>query len=236
MRYEEDMTVEVSDFDTHTEGTQRFGAFNVRVLESPAGEMKPEEAVPVEYDDKRLQSILRELEERELNAEGLVDLGRSLAQSLLPTISKEGAPNVRELLARSLLKIGPEVGLRLRLRLPSELAVMPWEYLYVERAGQGMDGFLALDPRVAIVRHEAHAAPPPDPLKKGDLRVVTAFASAQGLPELDLEEESKIMTDALGGVEGIELLPCENATLGTLQPLLPGAGIFHFAGHGDFSP
>jgi len=38
-----------------TPDKQRIGRFSVRVLGSPAGEMKPEEAVPVSYDEgKRL--------------------------------------------------------------------------------------------------------------------------------------------------------------------------------------
>ena len=55
MHYE-DMTLEVSEFTTRTEDGRRFGTFKVRVLQSPAGEMAPGEAVVVEYNDKDLQS------------------------------------------------------------------------------------------------------------------------------------------------------------------------------------
>ena len=152
------MTLELSEFTrTRTEDRRTVGRFKVRVLESPAGEMKPEEAVAVEYDDRELQASLQQLDKRVLDRAGLVALGRTLALLLLPP-GKDGAPgDVRGMLASSLMKIGPDAGLRLRLRLPRELAAVPWEYIYVDRAGggDGMDGFLALDPRVAIVRHEA---------------------------------------------------------------------------------
>ena len=231
MHYE-DMTLEATAPTTRTEDDRRRRAFKVRVVASPAGEMAPGEAVCVEYDDKDLQSSLTKLDRRELDAAGLVAVGRTLAALLLPVAE----PSVRELFARSLVKVGPDGGLRLRLRLPADLAVIPWEYAYVERAGgEGMDGFLALDPRIGIVRHEVLAATVTAPLLSGDIRVVMALAGAEGLPELDLDGEMKFLSEALRGVEGIQLQSCQHATLKKLQPLLAGAGVFHFAGHGDFT-
>ncbi|MEO7908082.1 MAG: hypothetical protein ABIV47_00395, partial [Roseiflexaceae bacterium] len=140
-----------------TPDKQRIGRFSVRVLGSPAGEMRPEEASPVSYDDKQLQLSLQQLETRALDKAGLIALGRALALLLLPPKLQGAFTGVRELLATSLDHVGPDAGVRLRLRLPPQLAALPWEYMYVDRAGggEGMDGFLALDPRVAIVRHEA---------------------------------------------------------------------------------
>ena len=68
-----------------TPDKQRIGRFSVRVLGSPAGEMKPEEAVPVSYDDKQLQLSLQQLETRALNKAGLIALGR--AHDLLMQVS-----------------------------------------------------------------------------------------------------------------------------------------------------
>ena len=136
MQYQ-DMTIELSEFTrTRTEDRRMVGRCKVRVLESPAGEMKPEEALPVEYDDRELQASLQQLDKRLLDRAGLVALGRTLALLLLPP-GKDGAPgDVRGMFATSLAKIGPDVGLRLRLRLPRELAAVPWEYIYVDRAGR----------------------------------------------------------------------------------------------------
>lgn len=235
MNYQ-DMTLEVSDAETTRAGGKRIGTFRVRVLASPAGEMPPGDAVAVEYDDKDLQATLGKLDYRELDTEGLAALGRTLAALLLPITANSGGPTVRELFARSLVKLGPDIGLRLRLRLPPDLAVLPWEYAYVERAGgSGMDGFLALDPRIAIVRHELLGAPVTETALSGDIKVVTAIAEAEGLPELDLDDEMKLLNEALRGLDGIRVEPCRQATLPKLQPLLAGAGVFHFAGHGDFT-
>jgi len=230
-----DMTLEASEFKTRAEDSRRIGSFRVRVLQSPAGEMAPDEAVTVEWDDKDLQSKLAALDRRKLDVPGLTALGRTLAALMLPLAAKDGARAVRDFLALSLVGLGPDAGLRLRLRLPEELAVIPWEYAYVERAGgDGMDGFLALDPRIAMVRHEMLAAGAADTSLAGDIKMVAAFASAENLPELALEEEMKLLGKALDGVEGIEVQCCRDATLAKLQALLPGAGVFHFAGHGDF--
>jgi hypothetical protein len=238
MQYD-DMIVEASDADLlRTSDKRRLGRFKVRVFSSPAGEMKPKEAVSVEYDDKQLQDSLGQLERRALDRAGLIALGRELALLLLPPKQKGVAVGVRELLDASLACIDPDRGLRLRLRLPPLLAVLPWEYVYVDRAGggNGMDGFRALDPRVAIVRQEVLPAPaPPPPLVTGDLKVVVALASAAGLQPLDLAREKTILEDALGKQAGITPIFLENATLDEVQAAMPGARVFHFAGHGTFN-
>lgn len=217
-----------------SDGPSRKGTYQVRVLRSPMGEMKAPQAVSVEYDDRALQSSLNRLEERVLDTDGLIRLGSTLAAILLPISTVEGGLGVRELFAQSLVKISVDDGLRLRLRLPYELSVIPWEYMFVERAGgQGMDGFLALDPRTAIVRHEELAAPADVRVLTGDIKVVTAIAESPGMPELDLASEERVVEEGLKGLD-VVVEPCRHATLAKLKPLLNGAGVFHFAGHGDF--
>ncbi|MFZ1403319.1 MAG: hypothetical protein WAW03_09555, partial [Anaerolineae bacterium] len=183
-----DMTIEVAEATrTRAEDRRMIGRFKVRVFASPAGEMAPDQAVPVEYDDGELQQALRQLDTRELDRAGLIALGRTLALLLLPPGPAGAEVGVRELFAGSLKMLGPDAGLRLRLRLPHQLAAIPWEYLYVDRAGggDGMDGFLALDPRVAIVRHEALAVPVAA-TKAGPIRLVAAFSANPDLPPLNL--------------------------------------------------
>ena len=232
----QDMTIEASDFERVSEGKKKLGRFQVRVLSSPAGEMKPEEAVPVQYDEQQLQKTLKKLEVRALDRAGLVDLGRALALLLLPPGEEGAKTNVRDLYVDSMKLIGRDQSLRLRLRLPPALAAMPWEYMYVDRAGggDGMDGFLALDPRVAIIRHEALPTPAPLPLATGVIKVVAALASADNLPFLDLETEKADLEEALGDQPGIEPVILEDATLDAVQTAILGADVFHFAGHGAF--
>src|SRR5262249_10912258 len=122
-----DFELEMTGALTSNAGT-RTGNYQVRVLRSPVGEMKADQAVPVVYDDKDLQYSLDQLEQRELDTDGLIKLGRTLATILLPP------SGVREHFAQSLARIPSDQGLRLRLRLPYELSVIPWEYAFVERA------------------------------------------------------------------------------------------------------
>jgi hypothetical protein len=233
-----DMTIEVAEAGrTRAEDRRTIGRFKVRVFASPAGDMTPDQAIPVEYDDGELQQALWQLERRELDRAGLIALGRTLALLLLPPGPAGAEPGVREMLARSLNVIGPDAGLRLRLRLPHQLAAIPWEYVYVDRAGggDGMDGFLALDPRVAIVRHEALAVPVPS-AKAGPIRLVAAFAANPVLPPLNLSQEIANLMAALDAQAGIEKTIIENATLTDIQSAIQlGAAIFHFAGHGGFT-
>ncbi|MFZ1552405.1 MAG: CHAT domain-containing protein [Anaerolineae bacterium] len=233
-----DMTIEVAEARrTRAEDRRMIGRFKVRVFASPAGEMAPDQAVPVEYDDGELQQALRQLDTRELDRAGLIALGRTLALLLLPPGPAGATVGVRELFAGSLKMLGPDAGLRLRLRLPHQLAAIPWEYLYVDRAGggDGMDGFLALDPRVAIVRHEALAVPVAA-TKAGPIRLVAAFSANPDLPPLNLGQEIANLEAALDAQPGIEKAIIENATLTDIQDAIQqGAAIFHFAGHGIFN-
>jgi hypothetical protein len=107
MHYD-DMVIEAANATLErTPEKQRIGRFTVRVLGSPAGEMRPEEAVPISYDDKQLQLALQQLEGRTLDRAALIAFGRTLALLLLPP-PQDGAPTgVRELLAASLAQIGP---------------------------------------------------------------------------------------------------------------------------------
>ena len=237
MKYE-DMVIEATDFERiRTEDKRRLGSFKVRVLQSPAGEMKAEDAVPVQYDLSQLAGDLERLELRTMDRQGLVDLGRTLAVLLLPPAEEGSVANIRGLFADSLQQAGQETGLRLRLRLPPALAVIPWEYMYVDRAGggDGMDGFLALDPRVAIMRHETLTAPAPVPVVTGNIRVVAALASHMDLPELDLARERADLEATFADQAGMDVSYLEDATLDEIQAAMPGASVFHFAGHGAFT-
>src|SRR5262245_48374597 len=233
-----DMTIEAfSATLERTPDKQRIGKFSVRVLGSPAGEMKPEEATAINYDDKQLQLTLAQLEHRLLDQAGLIELGRQLAGWLLPLKTEGASTGVRELFAASLAQVGPDDGLRLRLRLPPQLAALPWEYVYIDQAGggDGMDGFLALDPRVALVRHEALPAPGSLPPAAGVFKVVLAPARAHGRPPLSRPKEQAAPQQAFSGEAGITPLFLTDATLDEGQSAIAGAAIFHFAGHAMFS-
>ena len=202
--------------------------FTVQVFTSPAGEGEPEpRTVPSD-----LGRYMDRLERRRLDAGGIIGLGEALADLLLPD-------QARELFTRSLDRLEPQQGLRLRLRLPPMLADVPWEYMYVQRGAGEKDstGFLALDPRISIARHESLSI-------SGDLdttprarRLLVALASPEGdgFEPLGLAQERANVEQALQGLPGVELDFVDPATVQRLgDELSPGADVFHFAGHGVF--
>lgn len=200
----------------------------VRVFSSPAGEMQPVHCsiLPRIYED-----ALR-LQKRNLSPMEIQQLGAILADVLLPG-------RARELLARCLDGLDAEEGLRLRLRLGPGLSELPWEYLYVPLTDTADDvtGFLALDPRISIVRHEALPIRGKISSVPSHRRLVVVLANPVGgdFPRLDLEREKTQLEAALQGLSGISADFLENPTSKKLSDeLLSGADIFHFAGHGTF--
>ena len=97
-----------------------------------------------------------------------------------------------------------------------------------------MDGFIALDPRIALVRHEALAVSANKPYTGSTLKIVAALASAPGFAPLDLSREKADLEAAFASQAGIQPQIIEDATLDEVQLAISGAGVFHFAGHGKF--
>ena len=178
----------------------------------------------------------------------LVEFGKGVANWLLPDERIEGQEPIRNLFVDALKRAGNQGGVRLRLIIAdNSLKKWPWEYAYFDSSGVGgpdsMSGFLALDPRISVVRHEP--LPYPHPVSKGagenidDLRMVVAAASPSTQIKLDVEKEVSYITDALRDfeVDGMRLTaePVRDATPLDVANALRGAGstyIFHFAGHG----
>jgi hypothetical protein len=75
------------------------------------------------------------------------DLGRKLSQIILP-------PPVFTYLVRSLERVQFKDGLRLRLCLDTRLVDLPWEWTWRPDAidEDSLSGFLALNPRISLVR------------------------------------------------------------------------------------
>jgi hypothetical protein len=178
----------------------------------------------------------------------LVQVGKGLANWLLPDERVNDQETIRDLFVDAMKRAGNEGGVRLRLIIADgALKQWPWEYVYLDPSGVGgpdaMSGFLALDPRISIVRHEPLPHPHPASQDSGanvtDLRMVIAAASPKTQPELKVEEEVSYITGALKDldVDGTRLttVPVLDATPPEVARALQGAGstyIFHFAGHG----
>jgi hypothetical protein len=233
-----------ADFD----GSGNLRSFSVLVFDSPAGQGERKETVEVP-DYVRLTTWSRQLAQRRFDADlaRQIELGSRLADLLLP-------PYARGLFERSLAAVG-DGGLRLRLRLLEVLAPLPWEILYLLQGGGEPTpaGFLALDPRISIARHEAIAISP-DWAKAGDRRrIVVAMATPppyQDYRRLDhLPEEQRKIKQALDPMKqflDVEYVPVYDSTADeealpsasleeVSSALLPFTDIFHFSGHGDYA-
>lgn len=178
----------------------------------------------------------------------LVEFGKGLANWLLPAERINDQEPIRDLFVDALKRAGNEGGVRLRLIIAdNSLKRWPWEYAYFNSSGAGgpdaMSGFLALDPRISMVRHEPLPHPHPVSNDTGgtidDLRMVIAAASPKTQRELEVAKEVSYITDALRDfkVDGMQLstVPVLDATPPDVASALRGAGstfIFHFAGHG----
>ncbi|MCL5998486.1 MAG: CHAT domain-containing protein [Chloroflexi bacterium] len=179
-----------------------------------------------------LPRLLQQLEDRRLGVPEIIELGEVLAQILFP------AP-VRDLLIRSLDRLETGQGLRLRLQLTPSLFSIPWEYLYLQRGRGEKDavGFLALDPRISIVRHQPLPAPAPldrTPQLRRLLVVMASPESDQYAP-LDLARERAIFEAIRDNIPGLNIDYLEQATIDRLtNALASDTDIVHFAGHGDF--
>jgi hypothetical protein len=211
-------------------GDGALSSFSVQVLDSPVGGgASVSRQVPPELG-AQLTTILEGLDERAIDADGVIGLGEALADLLLPD-------PIRDLLVRSMDRLAADEGLRLRLRLDALLADIPWEYAFVPRQQGQRDatGFLALDPRVSIVRHQVAVGPPPPP-GTGQRRVVAGLASpkAEGIRELKLDDERHVIEEALRDVTGLVTTFVDHATIQRLERELTAGStdVFHFAGHG----
>jgi len=222
--------------------------FTVHVFDSPVGQGERKEQVTVPDFSQQL----RFLEDRTYDnkVEKQIELGQTLADLLLP-------PYARTLFRQSLMRIRDDEGLRLRLRLDDALADFPWEYMYIQetRGEKVSSSFLALDPQISIVRHEALALPADGFDVPGDFhetpgrrRVVVAMATPPNYPQLpSLPDEQKAIREALATVPGIEATYVPEYTAdhydripsATLEDVLSAlrqrADIFHFSGHGEFA-
>src|SRR5205085_9602068 len=132
-----------------------------------------------------------------------------------------------------------EERLRIRLRLTNapELANLPWEYLYDEVNNR----FLTLSYQTSIVRYLEISQPIQSLRIQPPLRVLVMVASPLGVHQLDADSECEKLTTALKKVAAnqIKIERLEKATLSALQEKLNDSGsyhIFHYIGHGSFSP
>ncbi len=217
----------------------RGGGYYTCIATSSAGEAHVDFALP--FSDQDLQILVLQVlasvgrsrrktrriqsQERQL----LEDFGGQLFQAVF-----SGA--VRNFLDRSLAAAeSKKVGLRIRLRLPPELANIPWEYLYDRESA----GFVSLSPETALVRYVDMPRPPqPFPISP-PLRILAMISAPSDVPELQGDDEWDKLNAALTDLTGrgmVQVDRLDRATLAALQRPLRGREyhILHFVGHGMY--
>lgn len=223
-----DIELLVTGVQTVKEGGRKRVLFHVRVPRSPAGELV--KGVPSEYDAGEMREYLSGWEHRVLDWPDVIQLGHWLGTVLFP------GP-VRDLLVRSLeLVKANKKGLRVRLLLEGALHNVPWEYALLNRGGgeATVADFLGLMPNVSIVRHQAALLPNWETKAGLPARIIVALASPTGYASLNLDEERRVIEQALRGNPRVEATFVAEATTETLFSNVTRAHLFHFAGHGDF--
>ena len=224
------------DFDVVVEPYD--GGYRARVVASPAGEAQTDFTLP--FSDEGLENLVlkvvgsigrarrkvRRIEPQESRL--IEDFGSQLFQAVF-------SGPVRECLGRSRIAAeNKDAGLRVRLRLPGDLANIPWEYLYDDEYG-----FLGLDPRTALVRYLEMSAPvQPFPIRP-PLRILTIVSAPTDIPEIDGEKEWGKLKDELDGLVRDEMVQLDRLETGTLAELLPPLRqneyhVLHFIGHGGY--
>ena len=219
------------------EGLPREYPVSVR---SPAGEALAQMRFP--YDEWELKDRLKSLEIALLRSGGtrrriaspeentVQDFGRGLFESLL-------VGDVRTRYEMSLSEARRQgKGLRLKLRIqPSELAVLPWEFLYdAER-----DRYPCLSSNTPLVRY-LDLPQPAEPLNVSPpLRILGMVTSPKGLAPLDVNHEKRLVEEATRSLREdgmVELTWLEGQTWRHLQRAMRRGPwhIFHFVGHGGF--
>ncbi|HSJ57561.1 MAG TPA: CHAT domain-containing protein [Anaerolineae bacterium] len=231
---------EYIDFKLYLTGVTGDDACEVTLLPTPeVGETGS--PVRVQTDVGPDAGLLPFLAGKAIEWRQLVTLGKGLANWLLP----EG--EIRKLYEQALNQVGNKGGVRLRLIFGDQaLKKWPWEYTYHDPLGgsDSMRGFLALDPRISIVRHEPLPIPHPGPARSDStltcLPIIVAAASPEGQAKLKLDREVSNIREALADldVDGVAITPepvLMHATPLDVADALRGAGsafIFHFVGHG----
>jgi WD40 repeat protein len=228
------------DFDVLVERAAQ-GAYQARVLQSPAGESGPLVFTrPV--GEVELENFLLRIGRPRHGGTRKRDHPQTAAikafgGQLYEALFRE---ELRECLLRSMSEAGSHgAGLRIRLRLSDcpELAMLPWEFLYDQRRNR----FLCLSRRTPLVRYLELPDPPRPLTVSPPLRVLVMVSSPIDFPKLDVEGEWSKLHEALGELEDTGRVLVERlkvASLGALQQRLRRGDhhIFHFIGHGGFDP
>jgi tetratricopeptide (TPR) repeat protein len=208
---------------------------------SPEGEAREEMRFP--FDEWELKDRLRDVEFALLRSGGsrrrigtpeeqtIQVFGRALFEALIVgEVGTHYRVSWRE--ARRQNK-----GLRVKLHVrPPELTSLPWEFVYDPN-----HSYLGLSSRTPLVRYPDVPHPLERLMVAPPLRILGLVASPQGLSQLHIGHEKRLVEEALRGLQArrlVELTWLEGQTWRHLQRAMRRGPwhVFHFIGHGGFDP
>lgn len=214
--------------------------YQVTVVHSTAGEAQATLHLP--FDAHELELRLKDLEIALLRASGI------RRQVLLPeaqTIQHFGSELFDALITgevRSRYDVSQAraqhlgLGLRIKLRIQvSELAVLPWEFLYDVRCGE----FVCLSRHTPLVRYLDLPQPVPPLIVTPPLQILGIVVSPTDVQALDIGAEKKRVEDALQVVQQrgiVKLTWMTGETWRDIQRAMRSGPwhIVHFIGHGTY--
>lgn len=208
----------------------------VLVHSSPAGAMQHPETVILNWE--KLDSLRKIFKEPSIDPSTqlaqLTKGGQELANVIFPG-------HVIGLLIRSLERIDPEDGLRIRLCLDSALSDLPWEYLILpDTASLRSPGvFLLLDARISLVREPPQSGRQRSKLQ--DKQRLLFFGTRQcNVEGKDIWEAAaerdrlfRALEPASTFLETQSFLSNENDCQTVLMQSNSPIDIFHYSGHTD---
>jgi hypothetical protein len=215
------------------------GGYCTRVLSSPSGEDRADFLFP--FSDMELENFslkitgsigrahrqgVRRLESSDRRL--IRQFGSQLFRSIF-------TGHVQECLDRSRLAAESEgAGLRIRLRTPSVLANVPWEYIYDEEDEE----FVGLNPETALVRYTEMPRPVRPFTIVPPLRILAMISAPSDIPKIQAEDEWNKLNEALRDLirEGmVKLDRLDGGTLPALQRRIRKEyHVLHFIGHGRY--
>jgi len=231
---------EYVDFDVEIGEEREPRSYPISV-HSPEGEAQEDMRFP--FDEWELKDKLRDVEFALLRSGGsrrrigtpeeqtIQEFGRALFNALLVgEVGTHYRVSWRE--ARRQNK-----GLRVKLHVrPPELSSLPWEFVYDPK-----HSYLGLSSRTPLVRYPDVPHPIERLTVTPPLRILGMVASPQGLPQLDVGHEKRLVEEAVRGLQArslVELTWLEGQTWRHLQRAMRRGPwhVFHFIGHGGFDP
>lgn len=199
----------------------------VIVHSSPVGDMRKPITVPF-----NAAQIIKDFEEVGYLTEAadrpkVIKLGRLFSKTLLPR-------PVYNLLKRSLEKVAPEDGLRVRLCLDEALTDFNWELMYRPdvTGTDSLAGFLVLDPRVSIVREAPTTLQKLQPTKQQQRLIFAGMLESDDSDRLKIREEYEGLSSSLKDVAAFISVSFIKAAGDNIElALMKPAAVFHFSGY-----